>query len=111
MRSPELLGAAESGRPQGSQERNEKGKVMTRIITSYERSTGMGAFHCTQYQAMDGEWYDVGEHPNAHHVKRDNGFEVYEVDFGDDQVTPIRAYHRSNRGNENIVPGEECWGY
>ena len=85
-------------------------------ITSYERRTGMGAHHATQMLYADGSWGDLSEY-GGEHLRRANGFEVYQyiVDLElwpeFDRAQHVRAYHRSNSGNETIIPGEECKGY
>lgn len=81
-------------------------------VISYERPTGMGALHCTQYLAYDGQWYPVSHAPSAHHLRRENGFEVVEMEAWEG-ATPadFRAYHRSNSGGEEVAIGHECRGY
>ena len=84
-------------------------------IISYERTTGMGAHHATQMLFGDGTWSDVSEY-GGQHIRRVNGWEVYEytVDLAlwpeFDRARHVRAYHRSNSGNETVVPGQECLG-
>lgn len=80
---------------------------MSKLI-SYERTTGMGARHCTQILLAD-EWVALSDLQEAKHLRRDNGFEVFELEITPD--VKYRAYHRSNSGNENIIPDIECLGF
>lgn len=77
-------------------------------VTSWERTTGMGARHCTEVATAEG-WCRVGDLEGAQFLNRVNGFNVYEIEVEDG--TPIRAYHRSNSGVIRIVEGAETTGY
>ncbi len=74
-----------------------------KTIISYERSTGAGARHGTQFQSEDGEWHFVGSVAHSQHTGRAKGFEIWEMAAFDGII--IREYHRSNSGTERIVAG------
>ncbi len=74
-----------------------------KTIISYERSTGAGARHGTQFKDPDGSWHFLSECPDARKTGRKDGFDIYEAHgFGG---AVVREYHCSNSGTERIVPG------
>ncbi len=78
-------------------------------ITSAERSTGMGARHETQV-FWDFRWYAVSTFPEAKHVNRRDGFEIWELEWDHGPET-VRAYHRSNSGTVAINASHMCAGF
>ena len=70
---------------------------------SYERTTGAGARHGTQYQSTDGAWHFVSGVITARRDGRKEGFDIYSVDVP--EGFPVREYHRSNSGTVRIAEG------
>lgn len=74
-----------------------------KTIISYERSTGTGARHGTQFRSEDGEWHFVSASVSARRTGRKEGFEIWEMPSWDG--FEIREYHRSNSGTIRIAEG------
>ena len=100
--------------------------LVGKVIRSHERVTGMGARNETQVYhpgsdvagvgSIDEGWYALSDWPQARHVGRENGFEVWEAGLSELEAevrSPVRyrAYHRSNSGNVTTAEGSECLGY
>ena len=75
----------------------EKGKI---LITSRERSTGMGASHSSRVLMPDGTWSRLSEVKAAVHEGREDGYQVYTLEVEGNQVWA--TFDRSNSGLEEV---------
>ncbi len=69
------------------------------IITSRERTTGMGARHFSAVP-VGGDWTPLSAIPGRVYEGRDTGFEVYSLEVPPD--APWAEFHRSNSGIEQV---------
>ena len=74
-----------------------------KTIISYERSTGKGARHGTQFRSEGGEWHFISCSVDARLTGRDTGFDIWEMPAF--EGVQAREYHRSNLGTVRIADG------
>ena len=82
-------------------------------VYSFERATGMGACHQTELRGQDDEgeyWYPLSSDRLAERVDQREGFTVFCVE-DNLSVDEVRAFHRTNSGAVEIVPGHETRGW
>ena len=74
-----------------------------KTIISYERTTGAGARHGTQFRTEDGEWHFVSASVAARPAGRKEGFSIWEMPAF--EGAQVREHHRSNSGTVRIADG------